>query len=187
MQWVRPSGFHQGRSNIGGMSFQKPNIRLFSASLSPSGCTLPFLPCTEALGGLPVNRYSLLLDRKLTHDKMHQFSARWVRWTSSQGLAESCSWHRRGVLWTGAGEERQLWAKCSSCLWKNTVKQQVSPTLLLIVILLQVLSMTKLHFVATMTLKHWHTLSLCQAHTSALYFPEPYLLLSEINHQPWLP
>lgn len=127
---------------------------VFKGSLFPLAVHSHFLPCTEVLVGLPVNRYSSSPDRKLTHDKMHQFSARWVRWISSQGSTECCSWQRCGALWTGAGEERRPWAKCSSCLWKCTVKQQVNPTLLT-VILLQALSCTS---VATITLKCWHTL-----------------------------
>lgn len=66
------------------------------------------------------------------------------------------------------GKKRRLPAKCSSRLWKYTVKQHISPTLLLTVILLQALSCIS---VATMTLKHWHTLSLCQAQSFCSVLP----------------
>lgn len=79
------------------MWFQKTNIRLFSkvpVSLphAPAAhsyfllCTvwLCFLTLTVAILGPPVNGCSSLPERKLTHSKMHKFSARRVRWISSQ-------------------------------------------------------------------------------------------------------
>lgn len=154
---------------------------VLKGSLSPSRCILPFLSLHRDTYWIPSDWYILNWTcehnericswpgRKLTHDKMHQFFARWVQWISSQGSAEHCSWHGHGALWARAREERRPQAKCSSCLWKHTKKQQVSLTRLLPVFSLQALSHTSM---ATMTLKHWDIFRVCQAHTTALYCPE---------------
>lgn len=183
-QWFLSEKVKYGRDIISKYKYQT----VLKVSLSPSSCTLPLLSLHWDTCWIPRDRHILnwtyehnehihicsLPGRKLTHDNMHQFFARWVQWMISQGSAELCSWHRHGALWARAGEERRLKAKGSSCLYqriykKYTKKQQVSLPLLLPVFSLQALSHIS---VATTTLKHRDTFGMCQAHTTALYCPE---------------